>query len=198
MLELFLGAACGSLGMKAEVLAQQGISQTSIAMERWLELVLHAKSIDSPLYMGRFKDPVYFLLEPISWTNNFPQAGKILGITVPKGFVTDLASIPPRFYSWLRPDGNYAYAAIIHDYLYWQQNYPKEQADDVLKAAMQDLKVDRLKIEAIYEAVSLGGQQAWDDNRKSRQQGEKRILTKYPPNAAVTWEEWKKQPDVFE
>src|ERR1700739_1326247 len=168
---LFFGTAYGCVGMAAKVFAQQGISEPSITMERWLDLVLHAKSIDSPLYMGRFKDPMYFLLEPISWTNNFPQANKILRITVPRGFVTDLASIPPIFYSWLRPDGNYAYAAIIHDYLYWQQDYPREQADDVLKAAMEDLKVDRLTIEAIYEAVTLFGQRAWDENRKSRQQG---------------------------
>jgi hypothetical protein len=62
---------------------------------------------------------------------------------------------------------------------------------------MRDLKVDHVKIEAIYGAVSLTGQRAWDGNRRSKQQGEKRILTKYPPTADVTWEEWKKVPDVF-
>ena len=49
---------------------------------------------------------------------------------MPTGFVTDFASIPPIFYSVLRPDGEYAYAAVIHDYLYWTQTRPREDADE--------------------------------------------------------------------
>jgi hypothetical protein len=197
MLSLSLTVGYNLFGLGSEVYPQSSSSEGSLTMDKWLGLVLHAKSIDSPLYMGRFKDPMYFLLEPISWTNNFPQASKIVTVTVPKGFVTDLASIPALFYTWLRPDGNYAYAAIIHDYLYWQQDHPKKQADDVLRAAMEDLKVDRLKIEAIYQSVSWAGQPAWDENSKLKQQGEKRILKRYPLTADITWGEWQKQPDVF-
>jgi hypothetical protein len=185
------------LGLSSRVIAQESATETSMTKEQWLELVLRAKSIDSPLYMGRFNDPIYFLLEPISWTPNFVKTSKMAQVTVPKGFVTDLASIPAPFYSWLRPDGNYAYAAIIHDYLYWEQSRPKEQADEILKSAMEDLKVDRAKIEAIYAAVSLAGRQAWDQNKNLKAQGEKRILREYPPNAGISWEEWKKRPGVF-
>ncbi|ECG8634089.1 DUF1353 domain-containing protein, partial [Salmonella enterica subsp. salamae] len=39
-------------------------------------------------------------------------------IEVPAGFVTDLATIPRIFWSLMPPDGKYAKAAIIHDYLY--------------------------------------------------------------------------------
>lgn len=39
-------------------------------------------------------------------------------ISVPAGFVTDLATIPRIFWTLLPPDGKYAKAAIIHDYLY--------------------------------------------------------------------------------
>jgi hypothetical protein len=118
-------------------------------------------------------------------------------VTVPKGFVTDLASIPPIFYSLLRPDGEYAYAAIIHDYLYWEQTGSITQANEILKAAMQDLKVDRLKIEAIYAAVSAKGQKAWDENKRLKGQGEKRILGAFPPNAGISWDDWRARPGVF-
>jgi hypothetical protein len=197
LLGLFLGIGYDLFRVSSRVSAQQGSFESSPTREQWLELVLRAKSIDSPLYMGRFRDPMYFLLEPISWTPNFVTTSKMAEVTVPKGFVTDLASIPPIFYSWLRPDGNYAYAAIIHDYLYWQQDRPKEEADEILKSAMQDLKVDRVKIEAIYAAVSVAGRQAWDENKSLKAKGEKRILKEYPPNAGISWEEWKKRPGVF-
>ena len=52
ILGLFLGAAYGSVGTEAEVFAQQGNPETSIAMERWLELVLHAKSIEFSFVYG--------------------------------------------------------------------------------------------------------------------------------------------------
>jgi hypothetical protein len=197
LLGLSLAVGYDLLGLCSIVIAQPSPSEASLTREQWLELVLGAKSIDSPLYMGRFKDPMYFLLKPISWTPNFVKTSKMAEVMVPKGFVTDLASIPALFYSWLRPDGNYAYAAIIHDYLYWEQSRPKEQADEILKSAMEDLQVDHSKIVAIYSAVSLGGGQAWDQNKRLKAEGEKRILRKYPPNAGISWEEWKKRPGVF-
>ena len=168
-----------------------------VSMEKWIELAESAKSIDSPLYMGRFREPMYFLIEPISWTPRFTEARKLSNVTVPKGFVTDLASIPPIFYSFLRPDGEYAYAAIIHDYLYWEQNVSIDTANSTLKAAMQDLKVDPFKVEAIYSAVSWGGQKYWDQNKKMKEQGERRYLQQFPPTAAVSWEDWKKRQGVF-
>ena len=39
-------------------------------------------------------------------------------ITVPAGFVTDLASIPRLVWSFYPPDGPWVKAAIIHDFLY--------------------------------------------------------------------------------
>jgi hypothetical protein len=43
-------------------------------------------------------------------------------ISVPKGFVTDFASIPQGLWSLgLSPHGQYSRAAVIHDYLYWSQ-----------------------------------------------------------------------------
>jgi Protein of unknown function (DUF1353) len=185
------------LVIQTGAMAQSEQTPPPVSKTVWLDLAARNKSIDSPLYLGRFREPIYFLVEPISWTPQFIQASKLTNVTVPKGFVTDLASIPPLFYSYLRPDGIYAYAAIIHDYLYWEQTVPKAQADDTLKAAMQDLKVDPVRIELIHRAVSLAGMEAWNQNKKLKEQGEQRYLEMFPSTAGISWEDWKKREGVF-
>ena len=97
----------------------------------------------------------------------------------------------------LRPDGEYAYAAVIHDHLYWTQERSREEADEILKLATQDLKVDSAKLTAIYAAVRTFGGSAWDQNAKLKSQGEKRILMNFPDDPTINWEDWKKRPEVF-
>ena len=130
-------------------------------------------------------------------TPNLDEAGKYQAVEVPTGFVTDFASIPPIFFSVLRPDGEYAYAAVIHDYLYWTQTRPREVADEIFKLAMQDLKVNIVKLTAIYEAVRQLGGKAWNDNARLKSQGEKRILVKFPDDPTINWDDWKKRSGVF-
>src|SRR5262245_61834039 len=49
-------------------------------------------------------------------------------IVVPKGFVTDFASIPQALWSLgLSPHGQYSRAAVIHDFLYWTQGCSRAQ-----------------------------------------------------------------------
>lgn len=50
-------------------------------------------------------------------------------ISVPAGFVTDLATVPCIFWSVMPPDGKYAKAAIIHDYLYDNALRTKKEAN---------------------------------------------------------------------
>src|ERR1700728_5433719 len=63
-------------------------------------------------------------------------------IIVPKGFVTDFASIPQALWSFgLSPNGLYSKAAIIHDYLYWTQLCTRLQSDNILMIAMKESQV---------------------------------------------------------
>jgi Protein of unknown function (DUF1353) len=139
---------------------------------------------------------MYFLLEPISWS---PDAGaqQLPAVTVPKGFVTDFASIPQIFWTILRPDGDYAYAAVIHDYLYWTQTGTRKEADLTMKAVMNEFSLSAPVVFTIYNAVRVGGHFAWDENRSLKSDGEKRMLAAYPKDPRITWEQWKKQPNVF-
>src|SRR5215216_1525948 len=102
------------------------------AIEAWMDkwMKRDRESIGA-LHIGRFADPMYFLLKPITWKPN-PGQEAFQAVSVPEGFVTDFASIPRIFWSALRPDGLYTYPAIVHDYLYWEQNVPKDVADSVL------------------------------------------------------------------
>lgn len=54
-------------------------------------------------------------------------------IVVPAGFVTDFASTPRALWSVIPPSGRYQLAAVVHDFLYWDQGCTREQADAILR-----------------------------------------------------------------
>jgi hypothetical protein len=148
------------------------------------------------LTVTRFADPFWYLKEPIEWTPDDPGQG-LPTVTVPVGFVTDFASIPRALWTSLPRDGDYVWAAVVHDYLYWFQKTSKEVADNVLNAAMGNFNIPFLTRTAIYQGVALGGASSWANNAQLRQNGEKRILKKLPDSPTITWAQWKTKPDVF-
>ncbi len=102
-------------------------------------------------------------------------------ITVPKGFVTDLASVPRIVWSFYPPDGPWVKAAIIHDFLYetqgtgiWHSHtgnsrvaaYTRAEADGILKEGMADRGVGGWEQFVIWSSVRLGGSAGW--NRSGR------------------------------
>ncbi|EIZ2109275.1 DUF1353 domain-containing protein [Salmonella enterica] len=78
-------------------------------------------------------------------------------ISVSAGFVTDLASVPRIFWTLLPPDGKYAKAAIIHDYLYDNALRTKKEADRIFLDGMTVLGVPRWKRTIMYWAVRWFG-----------------------------------------
>jgi len=89
-------------------------------------------------------------------------------IVVPAGFDTDYASIPRIFWAIYAPDGSYAEAAVVHDFLYWAQPIERAEADEVFYEAMTALGVPWLRRQILYRAVRLGGWAAWASNAKKR------------------------------
>jgi hypothetical protein len=170
----------------------------SAAVDAWVqEWAVSKRGLLGALNLFRFADPMYAITKEITWTPNMAQASNFQAVTVPARFVTDLASIPRIFWSALRPDGDYAYAAIIHDYLYWTQTVRRETADEVLRLAMQDLAVAPATVTVIYKAVRLGGSGAWQENARLKTSGEKRVLKRLPDDPTMRWADWKRNPDVF-
>nr|EEJ7375805.1 DUF1353 domain-containing protein [Salmonella enterica subsp. enterica] len=86
-------------------------------------------------------------------------------ISVPAGFITDLASVPRIFWTLLPPDGKYAKAAIIHDYLYDNALRTKKEADRIFLDGMTVLGVPEWKRTIMYYAVRLFGKGMY--NRKT-------------------------------
>lgn len=167
-------------------------------IKRFMELALaDTRDFTSPpAPMVPFADwDYYYTKGVIEWESpneSLPQAVKI-----PTGFVTDLASIPREFWSVLSPQALYTYPAIVHDYLYWVQPCDRETADQVLKLAMQEMKVGATTIFTIYNAVRWGGAGAWSSNATAKNNGESRFLKQFPPDVHVTWQQWKSDPANF-
>ncbi|MEA3192449.1 MAG: hypothetical protein QOD26_782 [Betaproteobacteria bacterium] len=118
-------------------------------------------------------------------------------IIVPKGFVTDFASIPQPLWSFgLTPHGQYSRAAVIHDFLYWAQGCTKEQADRLMVVAMKESNVGSFDETVIYDGLYIGGKPAWNANAAERKAGLPRIVpAKYlkPPNPNVKWAEYRQE-----
>lgn len=163
----------------------------------WKNKATIDKDLQGPLDLRRFEDPTYILLNSIKWSQKSKSNCCIAPVIVPKGFVTDFASIPRVFWSLFKPDGNYAYAAVIHDYLYWQQDRPKTEADFIFRSAMDDLNINDSQAFILYKAVDTFGSSAWKSNAELKKTGEQRVLKKFPERPEITWEEWKKKTDVY-
>ncbi len=87
-------------------------------------------------------------------------------ITVPKGMLTDLASVPSVARSIVGRVGPHLEASIVHDFLYiaWQdladhgaRKADRRFADELFRVAMEEAKVCCLKKLLILLAVKLIG-----------------------------------------
>lgn len=98
-------------------------------------------------------------------------------IIVPKGFVTDYASIPWFLWSLgLSPHGQYSRAAVVHDYLYWVQSCRRDQADRLLLIAMKESQVGAIVETIVFLGVRSFGWLAWSKNADERKAGLPRIV----------------------
>ena len=92
-------------------------------------------------------------------------------VIVPKGFITDFASVPRLFWSIISPVDKHAKAAVIHDYCYYYGIYNRKKSDKIFKKGLKILKVEPWKIWCMYKAVRLFSWYAWWKHRRR----EKRI-----------------------
>ena len=144
--------------------------------QAWREITRF--SYDGPLTLYRAKDAVktrrgkdalYVVFRP--YTVRFALDGKEQPpITVPKGMLTDLSSVPAAFRSVVGRVGPHLEASIVHDFLYiaWQDlpGYrPRDEdrrfADVLMRQAMQEAKVGSVIRALVYRAVRLGGGSAF-------------------------------------
>lgn len=132
-----------------------------------------------PLFVP-ITDRLYSLVNPYSYS--WSLDGVVYAtLSVPKGFVTDGASVP-RF-AWtitgIRPDGLIRAAALIHDWLYFNGGrlpagsyaftdhrpvlgrWRRKDADKLFARIMRECGVAKHKRRMAYLAVRLFGWRAW-------------------------------------
>lgn len=78
----------------------------------------------TPVYKVNRNTSVFKLLSPIKVKLS---DGTI--ITIPKGFTTDLSSVPNFLWFAFSPYGNFLLAAIIHDFIYVYKTHTRKFAD---------------------------------------------------------------------
>ena len=75
-------------------------------------------------------------------------------VDIPKGFVSDGASVPRLFWVFFPPNRtDYLPCAIIHDYLCDKEEYKK--ADKCFHKCLKELKVDKVSRTLMYYAVRI-------------------------------------------
>jgi len=93
-------------------------------------------------------------------------------ITVPAGFESDGCSMPRLFWRLFgHPfDMRYLREAILHDWLYWIQSFPRRDSDDIFRISLHvSGRLAEWRIEAIAFGLRLFGWIAWRANRRRRQ-----------------------------
>ena len=78
-------------------------------------------------------------------------------VVVPKGFISDLTSIPRLLWWLLPPDGPYQEAAVVHDYLYSLPEVPRWICDAMFRHVMQAMDVPLRKRVPLFYGVRIGG-----------------------------------------
>lgn len=81
---------------------------------------------------------------------------------VPAGFLTDFASVPRAFWSWIPRAGKHTKAAVVHDYLYIKQPVSRRDADGIFRRMMRELGVSAPRAWIMWKAVRVGGRSAWN------------------------------------
>lgn len=109
--------------------------------------------------MIKFSAAILEWMGSYRWRLHEPMTAELAGetVTVPEGFVTNMASIPRIFWNILPPTGKYAKAAILHDWLYTDRKKPRAECDRILLDGMKSLDVEAWKRYLMYGAVRLFG-----------------------------------------
>lgn len=154
-----------------------------------------------PLVVTPFSDgKTWRLTKNFSYAIGSEDSGKT--VDVPKGFSTDFASVPCLFWIFLPKWGKYGNAAVIHDYLYYDQSTSRTEADNIFLQAMIVLDVPVWQRYCLFTGVRVGGWWAWMVNAKKKALGYSKIVKKATAKSAEQPVNWKttlsELPTIFE
>jgi len=87
-------------------------------------------------------------------------------ITIPAGFITDLATSPRILWSIIPPFGRYLSPSILHDYLYFSKEVSRKKSDEIFYEAMLISGVKKWKAKIMYLTVRLFGRGSYKIGEK--------------------------------
>ena len=121
--------------------------------------------------MGRFSAPLTVTkIDNDVWMvethfTYFTTSGR--EIIVPRGFITDFASVPWGVRNFFPKDYDGTQAAVLHDYLYskrFKHGITRKECDDIFLEAMKVLNVGWLRRQVMHKAVRSAGWAYWNKN----------------------------------
>lgn len=113
------------------------------------------------------RQPANIPLRDGMFVNVFDYSCPLAPVTVPAGFLYDLASVPWACQWCVPEDGLIRAAALVHDYLYEKNgnvdgvSYTRKWADRLFRELMIAAGLPKHRAEIAYRAVRLFGGWAW-------------------------------------
>lgn len=152
------------------------------------------KGVHTDIKLTKIDNKNYSVDENIEY---YVGKGKII---VPKGFITDLASVPECLQWVIKPYGEHSSSAILHDFLYSKYNtygINKMDSDKIFLKTMLKCGVEERVACYMFTAVSLFGEphyespkiDGYDPPEKSALIDKRKIWKEYLEKTKVYMEE---------
>ncbi len=138
-----------------------------------LAVVTHVVFIPETKGLDQKEDgrPIFVLEEPFHFWVNGTHHFKI-----PSGFRFDYASVPRGLWNLFPPyDPEYAAAALIHDWCYAGEFFPRDFCDELFLGAMKFRGVPDWKRNTMYAAVRLFGGKAYKTHKQMTKETVRRM-----------------------
>ena len=137
-------------------------------MSNWERFI----KVPAIMYVGG--DRPWELMSDGLYLTSVPEIVDKMGgfVFVPRGYRTDLASVPRLPFAYWRAGGKGSLPAILHDYLYEHgDGISRKAADDVFAEAMKEVEDPSWFTTRwlMYSAVRLGGGRSWRRYRRERE-----------------------------
>jgi Protein of unknown function (DUF1353) len=115
---------------------------------------------DNPALVVLPRPDYWAVVAPLVWDS------PTLHLTIPVGFITDLASIPKVLRNTLDVDGRSRAPAILHDWLYCTQHSTRAFADSMLREALGEYGENAATAWVYWAGVRLGGWLPWSERQQ--------------------------------
>lgn len=93
---------------------------------------------------------------------NYVNGGVTSTITVPSGFVSDLASIPKVLRPVLNRNGKSRSPSVLHDYLYSTAKYSRKESDCIYYKALRSVGMSWVVANVYHLGVRLFGSSSYN------------------------------------